>query len=86
MVGFADAVWLPAAVAFLAVALGSVALVLIWDRLQEQHRKRRMLGELRHLVNEAPEGSERGSWSAVSLDSRGFGRSLRGCRRSRTRS
>ena len=43
---------LPAAVAFVAVALGTVSLVLIIEWLGEQGRKRRMVGELRSIANE----------------------------------
>jgi tight adherence protein B len=48
---------LPAAGAFLAVALGTVSLVLIIEWIGEQGRKRRMVGELRSIANE---GFERG--------------------------
>ena len=43
---------LPAAVAFVAVALGTVSLVLIVEWVGEQGRKRRMVGELRSIANE----------------------------------
>jgi tight adherence protein B len=43
---------LPAAVAFIAVALGTVSLILIIEWVGEQTRKRRMVGELRSLANE----------------------------------
>jgi len=43
---------LPAAVAFVAVALGTVSLVLIVEWIGEQGRKRRMVGELRSIANE----------------------------------
>jgi tight adherence protein B len=43
---------LPAAVAFVAVALGTVSLVLIIEWMGEQGRKRRMVGELRAIANE----------------------------------
>jgi tight adherence protein B len=43
---------LPAVVAFVAVALGTVSLVLIVEWIGEQGRKRRMFGELRSLANE----------------------------------
>jgi tight adherence protein B len=43
---------LPAAVAFVAVALGTVSLVLIIEWIGEQGRKRRMVGELRSIANE----------------------------------
>jgi tight adherence protein B len=43
---------LPAMVAFVAVALGTVSLVLIVEWIGEQGRKRRMFGELRTLANE----------------------------------
>ena len=43
---------LPAAVAFIAVALGTVSLILIVEWMGEQTRRRRMVGELRSLANE----------------------------------
>jgi len=43
---------LPAAVAFIAVALGTVSLIIIIEWVGEQTRKRRMVGELRSLANE----------------------------------
>ncbi len=43
---------LPAIVAFVAVALGTVSVVLILEWLGEQQRKRRMVGELRSMANE----------------------------------
>jgi len=43
---------LPAMVAFVAVALGTVSLILIVEWIGEQTRKRRMVGELRSLANE----------------------------------
>jgi tight adherence protein B len=43
---------LPAAVAFVAVALGTVSLVLIVEWIGEQGRKRRMVGELRSIANQ----------------------------------
>ncbi|MGH7514250.1 MAG: type II secretion system F family protein [Gemmatimonadales bacterium] len=57
MVGIPMSLLLPAAVAFLAVALGTVSLVLIIEWIGEQGRKRRMVGELRSIANE---GFERG--------------------------
>src|SRR5690349_6135515 len=43
---------LPAAIAFVAVALGTVSLILIVEWIGEQTRKRRMFGELRTIANE----------------------------------
>jgi tight adherence protein B len=52
MVGIPNNIWIPAAVAFIAVALGTVSLALLWEWAQEQRRKSRMVGELRSLANE----------------------------------
>ncbi|HTG83252.1 MAG TPA: hypothetical protein VL853_00525, partial [Gemmatimonadales bacterium] len=52
MVGIPTSILIPALVAFLTVALGTVSLVLLWEWLQEQHRKRNMVDQLRSLVND----------------------------------
>ena len=52
MVGIPTSLLLPALVAFVAVALGTVSLVLIVEWIGEQGRKRRMVGELRAIANE----------------------------------
>ena len=57
MVGLPASVWIPALVAFLAVALGTISLVLLWEWLQEQRRKRNMVDQLRSLANETIQGS-----------------------------
>jgi tight adherence protein B len=51
----------PALVAFLAVALGTVSLVFLWEWLQENRRKRGMVDHLRALANEPIGGSGQGS-------------------------
>jgi len=51
---------LPALVAFMAVALGTVSLVLIVEWIGEQGRKRRMVGELRSIANEGFERAVQG--------------------------
>src|SRR5690349_15374871 len=61
MVGIPMNLLLPASVAFVAVALGTVSLVLIVEWIGEQTRKRRMVGELRSIANE---GFERGGVGA----------------------
>jgi tight adherence protein B len=60
MVGIPNSILIPAIVAFVAVALGTVSLALIWEWFQEQGRKRRMVGELRTLANEGFEDVPRG--------------------------
>ncbi len=57
MVGLPSSIWVPALVAFLAVALGTVSLVILWEWFQEQQRKRQMVDQLRSLANEPIEGS-----------------------------
>jgi tight adherence protein B len=52
MVGIPNNIWIPAAVAFIAVALGTVSLALLWEWVQEQRRKSKMVGELKSLANE----------------------------------
>jgi tight adherence protein B len=56
MVGLPSSIWVPALVAFLAVALGTVSLVILWEWFQEQQRKRQMVDQLRSLANEPIEG------------------------------
>jgi tight adherence protein B len=57
MVGLPGGVWVPALVAFLTVACATVSLVLLWEWLQEQQRKRHMVDQLRSLAAEPIEGS-----------------------------
>jgi tight adherence protein B len=57
MVGLPSSIWVPALVAFLAVALGTVSLVILWEWFQEQQRKRQMVDQLRSLANEPIESS-----------------------------
>jgi tight adherence protein B len=57
MVGLPSSIWVPALVAFLAVALGTVSLIILWEWFQEQQRKRQMVDQLRSLANEPIEGS-----------------------------
>jgi tight adherence protein B len=52
MVGLPSNIWVPALVAFFAVAFGTVSLVLLWEWLQEQQRKRRMVDQLRSLADD----------------------------------
>jgi tight adherence protein B len=52
VVGLPSSIWVPALVAFLAVALGTVSLVILWEWFQEQQRKRQMVDQLRMLANE----------------------------------
>jgi tight adherence protein B len=51
---------MPALIAFFAVALGTASVALIWEWLQEQRRKRRMVGELRTLADEPMDPAGRG--------------------------
>lgn len=60
MVDIPNSILLPAIVAFFAVALGTVSLVLILEWFQEQNRRRRMVGELRTLANETYDSTPRG--------------------------
>jgi tight adherence protein B len=60
MVGLPASVWMPAMVAFLAVALGTISLVLVWEWFQEQQRKRHMVDQLRSLAHD-PTGGPAGS-------------------------
>jgi tight adherence protein B len=43
---------LPALIVFLAVALGTISLVLLWEWFQEQQRKRQMVDQLRSLAED----------------------------------
>jgi tight adherence protein B len=52
MVALPSSILIPALVAFFAVALGTVSLVLLWEWLQEQQRKRHMVDHLRSLAND----------------------------------
>jgi len=52
VVGIPASILIPALIAFLAVALGTVSLVLLWEWLQEQQRKRNMVDQLRSLAND----------------------------------
>jgi len=61
MVGLPSSVWVPALVAFLTVALGTVSLVFLWEWLQENQRKRHMVDNLRSLANEGLAGSTAGA-------------------------
>jgi tight adherence protein B len=61
MVGIPLSVLVPALVAFLAVALGTVSMVLMWEWFQEQQRKRHMVDQLRSLADEPTLGSAAGS-------------------------
>jgi tight adherence protein B len=70
MVGIPNNIWIPAIVAFIAVALGTVSVALLWELAQEQRRKSRMVGELRSLANENFEsGSGRPIFRSAILDS-----------------
>jgi tight adherence protein B len=60
MVGLPTSIWVPALVAFLTVACGTVSLVFLWEWLQEQHRKRHMVDQLRSLADD-PTGLSGGS-------------------------
>jgi tight adherence protein B len=61
MVGLPSSVWMPALIAFLTVALGTVSLVFIWEWVQENQRKRHMVDNLRSLANESMGGFTAGS-------------------------
>jgi tight adherence protein B len=70
MVGIPSNIWIPAFVAFLAVALGTVSVALLWEWAQEQRRKSKMVGELRSLANENFEsGTGRPIFRSAILDS-----------------
>ena len=59
MVGIPTSVLMPALIAFFAVALGTASLALVFEWVQEQRRKRRMVGELRTLADEPLDPSGR---------------------------
>jgi tight adherence protein B len=61
MVGLPASVWVPALIAFLAVALGTISLVFLWEWVQENQRKRTMVDHLRSLANEPIAGSGQSS-------------------------
>jgi tight adherence protein B len=61
MVELPTSIWVPALIAFLTVALATVSLVLLWEWLQEQQRKRHMVDQLRSLASGPLEGGEGGS-------------------------
>jgi tight adherence protein B len=61
MVDLPASTWVPALIAFLAVALATVSLVFLWEWLQENRRKRNMVDQLRSLANEPIGGSGQGS-------------------------
>jgi tight adherence protein B len=61
MVGLPSSIWVPALIAFLAVALGTISLVFLWEWLQENKRKRGMVDHLRSLANEPIGGTGQGS-------------------------
>jgi tight adherence protein B len=70
MVGIPNNIWIPAIVAFIAVALGTVSIALLWEWAQEQRRRGKMVGELRSLANENLEsGSGRPIFRSAILDS-----------------
>src|ERR687897_3321117 len=52
MVGIPSSMLLPALIVFLAVALGTISLVLLWEWFQEQQRKRQMVDQLRSLAED----------------------------------
>ncbi len=52
MVGIPTSLLVPALIAFLTVALGTISMVLLLEWLQEQKRKRQMVDQLRSLANE----------------------------------
>lgn len=61
MVELPASIWVPALVAFLTVAFATVSLVLLWEWLKEQQRKREMVDQLRSLANAPFEGTAAGS-------------------------
>jgi tight adherence protein B len=60
MVGIPSNVLMPALIAFFAVALATASVALLFEWLQEQRRKRRMVGELRTLADEPLDPGGRG--------------------------
>jgi tight adherence protein B len=70
MVGIPNNIWIPAVVAFIAVALGTVSVALLWEWAQEQRRRSKMVGELKSLANENFEsGAGRPIFRSAILDS-----------------
>jgi tight adherence protein B len=61
VVGLPESVWLPALIAFLVVALGTVSLVFLWEWLQENQRKRKMIDTLRSIASEPLAGVGQGA-------------------------
>jgi tight adherence protein B len=61
MVGLPTSMWVPALIAFLVVALGTISLVFLWEWFQENQRKRSMVDHLRSLANEPIGGIGQGS-------------------------
>ena len=55
MVGIPNSILVPALIAFITVALGTISVVLLLEWLQEQKRKRQMVDQLRSLANEPVE-------------------------------
>lgn len=52
MVNLPVGVWVPALIAFLAVALGTMSLVLVWEWFRERERKRSLVTRVRELAVE----------------------------------
>jgi len=61
VVDIPSGVWLPALIAFLTVALGTISLIFLWEWFQENQRKRQMVDHLRSLANEPVGGPGIGS-------------------------
>jgi tight adherence protein B len=61
MVDLPSSIWMPALVAFVTVALGTISTIFLWEWLRENQRKRHMVDNLRSLANEAMEGFPAGS-------------------------
>jgi tight adherence protein B len=57
VVGLPLTTWLSAGLVFLAVALGTVSVALLWEFWREQRRKKSSLRELRALARDGLEGS-----------------------------
>lgn len=60
MVGIPMSILVPALIAFVTVALGTISAVLLWEWFQEQQRKRHMVDQLRALADD-PTGGTAGS-------------------------
>lgn len=52
MVGISSNVWIPALIAFLAVALGTMSLVLVWEWYRDRARKRSLVSRVRELSDQ----------------------------------